>query len=1444
MLARSTRRAAPLAVAVLSIIAGTTCEPLTAPRPEPVTLAYDGADRLIAGAVAAPPVEARRGGAALERPVIRFRSSDTAVVGVTVGGDSLVARRLGTATVTAVLHGSLLPEPLPTVDFVLRVAPKSLTTSRGTLALASLDETAALTATATDVRDQPIEGVAPRWESAAPAVATVDAATGVVTARGNGTTVIRAIVGIDTAVSSVTVQQQVASIVAAPGDVLLDALGADSALAVAGLDATGHPAALGTAVPLVWTSADTTIATVDGAGRVRSKDNGGVWVRVARGALRDSVRVTVNQAAVRVRIGVAAAGPTLAEPTFEIHSLTGTLPLTARGEDRLNQIVRDDAPAWTTLDPDSAQVDTRTGIVTGIGVGIGRIVARMDGATDTADVRVTDDPVTLEATPGAATMTSVGDTILLRVTGRNALGRVVAGPVRLEWGTPDSAVVKSVGDGRVVALAPGLAQVTATAGAAADTVAVTVQNVPTTVDITPATAALTSLGDTVLPPVDLRNQRGAALARESVLWASEDPTVARVTGSGAVIARAEGTVWVYATSPFNAARRDSVQVTVSNLPAAIALSATVDTLTAIGQTLAYAAEVRNGRGALIPGAAVAWRSSNTGAASVSGGGVATAAGFGAATVTATAGDVSASASLVVREPSVWYVDNASPSPQKIGTLARPFAKIQEAVDAASAGDTVVVFAGASPYRESLRLSKSVTLLGDSAAYVAAGRDASKLPLVSHDTGAAGITAITTAPIRVRYLAMRHNIDGPALHVENTAPVVTDFHVNPGATFATTRIGRGVLIRNAPPGTLLSGSSVAAVRGYGVRLEDVTQARVSRVAVTGVDSVPGTLGSGIELVRGSRNRVESNTIRAAGGAQILVDTSVTSIIVSNDLAGRHQLMRVRGVREAVNNNIYTRVDSNSFDARLRPEDDGLGSEDDNRTALELFDSFGVKLTANSFRDGSGAAAAMTFINLHKSAAVLFFSPSFRGGFANIASDSSRWGIEDVTSDSALVVIRSIGADTFAVSRGTMRNAESCVFADGPRLLVVVDRTRFDNCTRSSTAASARAAVSITDNSRLADPAAAISGAVFANNRGPALRFAGRYLEVGNSTIDETSAEAAPSVQSLPALEIAADSAAIFDNTIGGWATGILSTALAGVSRPGSFLRISGNRISENGVGIDAAGMDTLDVWNNIIEKSVGAGIAADQVELARFAGDSIIDNARDDQADGAGIQLGAFVDSAWVSGEFVARQSNGPGIRGQGRALAVEWSMLTRNQLGIAFTGGDVAGHDNAIFDNLGPGLTTNGTGAGVLFADDWWGDALGPSGLAEPLSVGDSVNVPDPAALEPFRDFLYLWEKGTTPDQPRIVGGEQQTAGAGTALPAPLAVRVVDALGLPVEGVDVTFTVTEGDGSLAGGLETLTVTTDDGGLARATLTLGAEAGRNRVRASAAGKSVTFTATGS
>jgi Bacterial Ig-like domain (group 2)/Leishmanolysin len=93
-----------------------------------------------------------------------------------------------------------------------------------------------------------------------------------------------------------------------------------------------------------------------------------------------------------------------------------------------------------------------------------------------------------------------------------------------------------------------------------------------------------------------------------------------------------------------------------------------------------------------------------------------------------------------------------------------------------------------------------------------------------------------------------------------------------------------------------------------------------------------------------------------------------------------------------------------------------------------------------------------------------------------------------------------------------------------------------------------------------------------------------------------------------------------------------------------------------------------------------------------------------------------------------------------------------------------------------------------------------------------------------------------TPAALKRIAGNDQTGVAGQPLPQPLVVEVDDALDHPIAGVSVTFTVTQGDGSVQPG----SGATGTDGRISTTFTLGSDTGDQLVTAVVAGSSISAT----
>ncbi len=168
--------------------------------------------------------------------------------------------------------------------------------------------------------------------------------------------------------------------------------------------------------------------------------------------------------------------------------------------------------------------------------------------------------------------------------------------------------------------------------------------VATTVEVAPATAQLSALGETVQLSATVRDQNGNAMAGAAVNWSSSSSAVATVSAAGIVTAAGNGTATITATS---GTVSGTASVTVAQAPATVAVTPDAVQLTTIGETAQLAAEVSDANGNAIADAAVAWASADEAVATVDATGLVTAVANGETTVSATSGGASASASVAV-----------------------------------------------------------------------------------------------------------------------------------------------------------------------------------------------------------------------------------------------------------------------------------------------------------------------------------------------------------------------------------------------------------------------------------------------------------------------------------------------------------------------------------------------------------------------------------------------------------------------------------------------------------------------------------------------------------------------------------------------------------------------------------------------------------------------------
>ncbi|HVX38828.1 MAG TPA: Ig-like domain-containing protein [Gemmatimonadaceae bacterium] len=352
--------------------------------------------------------------------------------------------------------------------------------------------------------------------------------------------------------------------------------------------------------------------------------------------------------------GVAApvlvpAGPDLDVKTIAVSpqavtlNAGGSTNLSVSGKNASGQPAAPYHVGWSSSNPSIATVDENTGAVTaGPYQGSAWIVARMvTDVADSAKITVHAPVATVAVAPATLQLVRGGSGAVgaeLRDGGGNLIDDRTA-----TWSSSDPSVAAVDDNGVVKAIAAGTATITATAEGKTGSAAVTVVSPIDHVEIAPASLDFSSLHETQNVKATIVPRSGASVAGIAVAYASSNSAVASVDASGKVTANGNGTATITATAETFTA---SASVTVQQVAASISISPKTAGVNSIGDTRTFtgAASDALGNAMAIP---FTWSSSDESVATVDANGVAKAKRGGTATITASVGGKSASATFNV-----------------------------------------------------------------------------------------------------------------------------------------------------------------------------------------------------------------------------------------------------------------------------------------------------------------------------------------------------------------------------------------------------------------------------------------------------------------------------------------------------------------------------------------------------------------------------------------------------------------------------------------------------------------------------------------------------------------------------------------------------------------------------------------------------------------------------
>ena len=288
-----------------------------------------------------------------------------------------------------------------------------------------------------------------------------------------------------------------------------------------------------------------------------------------------------------------------------------------------------------------------------------------DGRSERTGPVVPAPVASVEVSPATHSM-RVGDAIALAATLRDADGDEVAGR-SVAWESDNNQVAAVAADGRLVAVAPGVAHVHAVSEGKRGTSTITVQLVPVaSVEVLPVALTLQQ-GRTQALLAVVKDADGLELPGRAITWSSTNADVAEVTAAGVVTAKSAGSATIEATSE---GKTGSAAIDVPLTPVASVTLSEVEMLLETRDSVALRATMKDANGAVLTGRAVTWATSNASIASVDDRGNVIARSRGLAEITATSEGKSAVGVVVVwlRPTADLIYQRSVPDTNQIWTL--------------------------------------------------------------------------------------------------------------------------------------------------------------------------------------------------------------------------------------------------------------------------------------------------------------------------------------------------------------------------------------------------------------------------------------------------------------------------------------------------------------------------------------------------------------------------------------------------------------------------------------------------------------------------------------------------------------------------------------------------------------------------------------------------------
>lgn len=425
------------------------------------------------------------------------------------------------------------------------------------------------------------------------------------------------------------------TIVVAPATDSL-AVGATNGFTATGQDASGHTIS---GLTFFWSTSNPAVAKVNQSGQASALSIGQAQIAASVSGISGIATLVVTSKPV---------GSIIVVPSSATLRIATTLQMSDTVKDASGNPLQGQTVTWSSDSAAIAAVDGN-GLVTARALGVAHIAATAGGKTAKATITVSQVPVASITIAPATPTVFVTQTTQLTATTRDSGGNILTGRiVRWSVANPAVATIDSVA-GLLTGVSVGTTFVRARSEGVVDSVNATVSNAPPNTVVLSPSAFSTDAGQTVSYSATVTNSSGGTILNPTVNFSSSNTNIASVTSQTGATAQVlagpnTGTVTITGTSA-PATGTASLFVTLKGVDS-VHIGYVHDTLNP-QQSETLTATPYDSSGNIITGRTVTWQSSNTGVATITGGGTVTAVAPGVTVIFATVSGVKGSLALFV-----------------------------------------------------------------------------------------------------------------------------------------------------------------------------------------------------------------------------------------------------------------------------------------------------------------------------------------------------------------------------------------------------------------------------------------------------------------------------------------------------------------------------------------------------------------------------------------------------------------------------------------------------------------------------------------------------------------------------------------------------------------------------------------------------------------------------